>query len=113
MIALPDAPLPWRLNTALGVSELVDANGEPVILSHDDGLSAPADAWAFILAAVNAYAFKSDRHTAAGVLVPRRPDLQMDAAFIGYLNECERRKMMPTIAALWPRLLAAALKADR
>ncbi|MES0108366.1 hypothetical protein [Mesorhizobium sp. M0013] len=114
MIALPDAPLPWRLNSKLGITDLVDANGEPVIISDQEGnMVAPADTWSFILAAVNAYAFQSDRDVAAGVLVPRRPELRMDAAFIGYLNDCERRNMMPTIAALWPLLLAATLKAER
>ncbi|RWF64123.1 hypothetical protein [Mesorhizobium sp.] len=111
MIELPQsAPLPWAMKECLRVTTLVDANGQPVIRSDDDGLIASREVWAFVLAAVNAYAYDRRRDERAAVLVPRRPELPMDTAFIGYLNECDRKNMMPTIAALWPRLLDAALR---
>ncbi len=111
MIALPEsARLPWAIKESLGVTALVDANGEPVITSDDEGLVAPREVWAFILAAVNAYAYDRRRADGAGVLLPRRPELAMDTAFIGYLNDCERKGLMPTITALWPRLIDAALR---
>ncbi|MBZ9821914.1 hypothetical protein [Mesorhizobium sp. CA4] len=110
MIQLPQtAPLPWAIRESAGVTDLVDANGEPVITSDDEGLSGNSEVWAFILAAVNAYAYDR-RRNGPGVLVPKRPELAMDTAFIGYLNECEQKAMMPTIAALWPRLIDAALR---
>ncbi|TJV68600.1 MAG: hypothetical protein E5X76_28890 [Mesorhizobium sp.] len=110
MIQLPQsAPLPWAVKESLGVTALVDANGEPVITSDDEGLVASREVWAFILAAVNAYSYDR-RRTGAGVLVPKRPELAMDTVFVSYLNECEQKGMMPTIAALWPRLVDAALR---
>ncbi|TIV60287.1 hypothetical protein [Mesorhizobium sp.] len=110
MIQLPQsAPLPWAIKESAGVTSLVDANGEPVITSDDEGLVAPSEVWAFILAAVNAYAYDR-RRNGGGVLMPKRPELAMDTAFVGYLNECEEKDMMPTIAALWPRLIDAALR---
>ncbi|MBZ9847196.1 hypothetical protein LB565_04235 [Mesorhizobium sp. CA14] len=110
MIKLPEtAPLPWAIKESLGVTALVDANGEPVITSDDEGLVAPPEVWAFILAAVNAYAYDRRRNS-AGVLMPKRPELVMDIAFIGYLDECEQKGLMPSMAALWPRLIDAVLR---
>ncbi|QKC89972.1 hypothetical protein EB230_17335 [Mesorhizobium sp. NZP2234] len=55
MINPPEsAPLPWRRAYTLGMTDLVDANGDPVIITDESGgLIVDPDVWEFLLAAVN------------------------------------------------------------